>query len=78
MPHCWGGARLGTIGGMPTTTPTPRWKRIAEGLFYTGVIGVLLYRFVLPVPSAPLRPEAMAVQVTTDGQPRMVEFSADR
>lgn len=59
-------------------TPPSRWSRLAERLFWVALVGVLLYRFVLPVPGAPLPPQAATERVWDDGMPRMVEFSATR
>lgn len=59
-------------------SPPSRWSRLTERLFWVALVGVLLYRFVLPVPSAPLPPQAAGVRVWDDGLPRVVEFSARR
>jgi hypothetical protein len=60
------------------TKPAFSWPRLAERLLWVALAGVVLYRFVLPVPSAPLPPQAASARVWNDGQPRMVEFSAMR
>lgn len=40
--------------------------------------GFLLYRFVVPVPSASLSPELATARLETAGKPMMVEFTSNR
>jgi hypothetical protein len=61
----------------PTPKPLP-WRRWLELAVWAVLAGVLLYRCVLPVPSASLKPELASVRLALGGQPTMVEFSASR
>ena len=66
---------------LPTASPTPPsrpWRRWLELATWAVLAGVLLYRCVLPVPSASLSPELTSVRLAVGGHPTMVEFSASR
>ena len=72
----------GKMASMATTDPTPKpkasWQRWAEYAVWAVLAGILLYRCVLPVPSADIKPELASVRLPVDGVPTMVEFSASR
>ena len=67
---------------MATTEPTPKpkrpWLRWLDIAVWAVLAGILLYRCVLPVPSADIKPELASVRLPVDGVPTMVEFSASR
>ena len=54
---------------------TRSWLDIA---LWAVVAGFVLYRFVLPVPSATLSPELAAARLETAGKPQVVEFTSTR
>jgi hypothetical protein len=54
------------------------WSRWTERLIWVALAGVVLYRFVLPVPSAPLPPQAASARLAAEDGARVVEFSANR
>lgn len=55
-----------------------RWIKALEYSVWALVAGLLLYRFVLPHPSAPIDPKLASARLDTDGAPLMVEFSSTR
>lgn len=56
----------------------PRWSRALDLSLWALLAGVLLYRFVLPVPSAPVSAALTSTRFETQGQPRLIEFSSHR
>lgn len=40
--------------------------------------GLVLYRFVLPHPSAPLGPQLAATRMAAQGKPMVIEFASTR
>ncbi|HEY9720714.1 MAG TPA: hypothetical protein V6D47_01795 [Oscillatoriaceae cyanobacterium] len=62
---------------MALTLPKPV-VRIAEIGSWLLLGGLLLYRFVLPHPSAPLGPQLAATRLAAQGKPLVIEFSSTR
>jgi hypothetical protein len=57
--------------------PTPL-ARALDWAPWALLAGVVLWRFVLPVPSAPVDPARAALPLATAGKPMLVEFSSTR
>ena len=57
----------------------PKKKRAwLDYALWAVVAGFVLYRFVIPVPSASLSPELASARLETDGKPQVVEFTSTR
>lgn len=52
------------------------WGKVFEIAVWGVLAAVLLYRCVLPRPSAPLGPQLVATRFATAGTPMVVEFSS--
>jgi hypothetical protein len=63
---------------MSQTHPTSRARRLLDWAPWALLLGVLLWRFVLPVPSAAIDPARAALPLAAPGKPLLVEFSASR
>ena len=61
----------------PVPPQKRKWTRWIEIAVWAVLAGILLYRCVLPVPSASLAPELAAARLPVEGA-TMVEFSASR
>jgi hypothetical protein len=63
---------------MTEPTPKKKWSRALDLALWAVIAGFVLYRFVLPVPSASLSPELASARLETTGKPLVVEFTSTR